>query len=58
MGESRGHSREVPGMHEVPSDTQMRDIFEGVPVELLRQVLPELCARVRPEQPGVKTFKV
>ena len=26
-------------VHEVPSDTQMREILDGVPVELLRQVL-------------------
>lgn len=35
------------GVHEVPSDTQMREILDGVPVELLRQVLPELFAKVR-----------
>lgn len=34
-------------VHEVPSDTQMREILDGVPVELLRQVLPELFAKVR-----------
>ena len=33
--------------HEVPSDTQMREILDGVPREWLRQVLPELCAKVR-----------
>jgi hypothetical protein len=35
------------GVHEVPSDTQMREIVDGVPVELLRQVLPELFAEIR-----------
>lgn len=35
------------GVHEVPSDTQMREILDGVPPELLRQVLPELFAKVR-----------
>ena len=35
------------GVHEVPSDSQMREILDGVPVELLRQVLPELFAKVR-----------
>jgi hypothetical protein len=35
------------GVHEVPSDSQMREILDGVPVELLRQVLPALFAKVR-----------
>jgi hypothetical protein len=35
------------GGHEVPSDSQMREILEGVPVELLRQGLPALFAKVR-----------
>ena len=35
------------GVHEVPSDTQMREILDVVPVELLRQALPELFAKVR-----------
>ena len=35
------------GVHEVPSDTQMREILDGVPLELLRQVLPELFEKVR-----------
>jgi hypothetical protein len=34
-------------VHEVPSDTQMREILDGVPVESLRQVLPELFAKGR-----------
>jgi hypothetical protein len=33
--------------HAVPSDTQRRESLDGVPVEWLRQVLPELCAKVR-----------
>jgi hypothetical protein len=35
------------GVHEVPSDTQRREILDGVPVALLRQALPELCEKVR-----------
>ena len=35
------------GVHEVPSDTQMREILDGVPPEWLRQVFPELFAKVR-----------
>jgi hypothetical protein len=35
------------GVHEVPSDTQMREILDGVPVELLRPLLPALFAKVR-----------
>jgi hypothetical protein len=35
------------GVHEVPSDTQMREILDVVPVELLRQALPELFEKVR-----------
>jgi hypothetical protein len=35
------------GVHEVPSDTQMREILDGVPPELLRQVLPTLFEKVR-----------
>jgi hypothetical protein len=35
------------GVHEVPSDTEMREILDGVPVELLRQVVPELFEKVR-----------
>jgi hypothetical protein len=35
------------GVHEVPSDTQRREILDGVPPELLRQVLPELFEKVR-----------
>jgi hypothetical protein len=35
------------GGHEVPSDTQMRDILDGVPPELLRPLLPAVFATVR-----------
>jgi hypothetical protein len=35
------------GVHEVPSDTQMRDILDGVEVEALRGVLPQLGEKVR-----------
>jgi hypothetical protein len=44
---SRCNLETIFGVHEVPSDTQMREILDGVPVELLRQVLPELFAKVR-----------
>jgi hypothetical protein len=35
------------GVHEVPSDSQMRDILDGVPVELLRPLLPTLFEKYR-----------
>lgn len=35
------------GVHEVPSDTQMRDILDGVEVEALRGVFPQLGEKVR-----------
>jgi hypothetical protein len=35
------------GGHEVPSDSHMREILDGVPVELWRQVLPALFTKVR-----------
>jgi hypothetical protein len=35
------------GVHEVPSDTQMRDILDGVPVELIRSLLPVLFEKIR-----------
>jgi hypothetical protein len=44
---SRCNLETLFGVHEVPSDTQMREILDGVPVELVRQVLPELFAKVR-----------
>jgi hypothetical protein len=34
-------------VREVPSDTQIREILDGVPPELLRQVLPTLLEKVR-----------
>ena len=30
------------GVHEIPSDTQMRDMLDGVKVESLRGLLPQL----------------
>ena len=35
------------GVREVPSDTHMRDILDGVPVELIRPLLPALCEKIR-----------
>ena len=35
------------GVHEVPSDTQMREILDGVAPEPLRALLPQLCEKVR-----------
>jgi hypothetical protein len=35
------------GGREVPSDTQMRDIFDGVPVELIRPLLATLFEKIR-----------
>jgi hypothetical protein len=35
------------GGHEVPSDTQMRDMLDGVPVELIRSLWPVLCEKIR-----------
>jgi hypothetical protein len=35
------------GVHEVPSDTQMREIVDGRPPEWLRPLLPALFAKVR-----------
>ncbi len=35
------------GVHEVPSDTQMREILDGVEPEPLRTLLPLLCEKVR-----------
>ena len=35
------------GVREVPSDTQMRDVLDGVPVELLRPLLPTLFPKMR-----------
>ena len=35
------------GVIQVPSDTQMRDILDGVPPELIRPLLPALFAKIR-----------
>jgi DDE_Tnp_1-associated len=35
------------GVHEVPSDTQMREILDGVEVEALRSLFPQLWEKVR-----------
>jgi hypothetical protein len=35
------------GVERVPSDTQMREILDGAPVEPLRRVLPDLFERIR-----------
>ena len=35
------------GVHEVPSDTQMREVLDGVEPEPLRALLPQLCEKVR-----------
>jgi hypothetical protein len=35
------------GVQELPSDTQMREILDGVEVESLREVLPQLWEKVR-----------
>jgi hypothetical protein len=35
------------GVHEVPSDTQLREILDGVEPEPLRALLPLLCEKVR-----------
>ena len=35
------------GGHDVPSDTQMREILDGVEPEPLRALLPQLCEKVR-----------
>jgi hypothetical protein len=49
MPQRRGrcHLETLCGVHEVPSDTQRREIVEGVPVEWLRQVWPERLAQGR-----------
>ena len=35
------------GVREVPSDSQMREILDGVPVELIRPLLPTLFEKIR-----------
>jgi hypothetical protein len=44
---SRCNLKTLFGVHEVPSDTQMRAILDGVPVEMLRPLLPALFAKIR-----------
>ena len=53
---SRCNLETIFGVHEVPSDTQMRDILDGVPGESLRQVLPEFLQRCA-ARAGRKTLK-
>jgi hypothetical protein len=43
------------GVHDVPSDTQMRDILDGVPVELIRSLLPAVFEKIR-RAGGAKDF--
>src|SRR6266850_4970232 len=43
----RSNLERVFQVEEIPSDTQMREILDGVPTEPLRRVLPETFARMR-----------
>src|SRR5713101_900069 len=43
----RCHLQTIFGVPEVPSDTQMREIRDGVEPEPLRALLPQLCEKVR-----------
>ena len=43
----RGHLATIFGVHDVPSDTQRRDMLDGVPVERIRALLPALCDKIR-----------
>jgi len=45
------------GVNEVPSDTQMREILDGVETEPLRRLLPELFESVR-RAGGANQFKI
>jgi hypothetical protein len=49
MQQRRGRCHLAPllGVHEVPSDTQLRAIVDDVPPEWLRPLLPVLGAKVR-----------
>lgn len=49
MKQQRGRSNleRVFEVEEIPSDTQMREILDGVPTEPLRRVLPETFERMR-----------
>ena len=43
----RSNLERVFQVEDLPSDTQMREILDGVPVEPLRRVLPEIFERMR-----------
>jgi hypothetical protein len=43
----RGNLQTIFGVHEIPSDTQRREILDGVEPEALRAVLPQLWEKVR-----------
>jgi hypothetical protein len=49
MEQKRGRSNlsTIFGVEKVPSDTQMREIIDGVPVEPLREILPEVFEKMR-----------
>ena len=49
MKKQRGRSNleRVFNINDVPSDTQMREILDGVPIEPLRRVLPEVFQRMQ-----------
>jgi hypothetical protein len=43
----RCHVQTIFGVHEIPSDTQMREILDGVKPAVIRGVLPQLWEKVR-----------
>jgi hypothetical protein len=43
----RSNLQTIFGVHEIPSDTQMREILDGVEPETIRGVLPQLWEKVR-----------
>jgi hypothetical protein len=43
----RSNLERVFEVEDIPSDTQMREILDGVPIEALRRVLPETFERMR-----------
>jgi hypothetical protein len=43
----RSNLQTMFGVHEIPSDTQMREILDGVKPESIRSVLPQLWEKVR-----------
>jgi hypothetical protein len=49
MGQKRRRCNleSIFGVHDVPSDTQMREILDGVDPEVLRALLPQLWEKVR-----------